>query len=133
MKVEEVPQDRKYIRDTVMRDLAYAVDAEGKYQAVQSVGWTPKNEALELALDSINEECEEIAERVRQGETSPLEYYMAKNMMTLELLSDYTGIAKRKIRKHLAPKEFARLDNETLARYADALRMDAEQLKHLPD
>lgn len=133
MKIEEVPQDKKYLDGTVMRDLAYALDANGKYQTVQSVGWTPKNEALEVTMDSINEECEEIAERVRKGETSPLEYYMAKNIMSVELLSDYTGIAKRKIRKHLDPKEFARLDSETLAKYADALRMDVEQIKQLPE
>lgn len=132
MKIEDVPQDKKYIKDTVMRDLAYAVDSEGKYQTVQSVGWTPKNDALEVTLDSINEECEEIADRVRRGETSPLEYYMAKNIMSIELLSDYTGIAKRKIRKHLDPKEFSRLDDKTLEKYADALRMDSEQLKSLP-
>lgn len=133
MKIEEVPQDSKYIQDTVMRDLAYALNADGKYQTVQSVGWTPKNEALEVTLESINEECEEIAERVRRGETSPLEYYMAKNIMTLELLSDYTGIAKRKIRKHLNPNTFASLGDDTLAKYADALRMSTEQIKHLPN
>lgn len=133
MKIEDVPQDKKYIQDTVMRDLAYAVDSEGKYQTVQSVGWTPKNEALEVTLDSINEECEEIADRVRRGETSPLEYYMAKNIMSVELLSSYTGIAKRKIRKHFDPKEFSQLSDKTLAKYAEALRMDAEQLKTLPN
>lgn len=116
-----------------MRDLAYAIDSDGKYQTVQSVGWTPKNEALEVTLDSINEECEEIAERVRCGATSPLEYYMAKNIMSIELLSDYTGIAKRKIRKHFDPETFAKLDDATLEKYADALRMNAEDIKHLPE
>lgn len=133
MKIEEVPQDQKYIRDTVMRDLAYAVDSDGQYKTVQSVGWAPKNDALEVTLDSINEECDEIAKRVRSGETSPLEYYMAKNIMSIELLSDYTGIAKRKIRKHFDPVTFANLDDKTLEKYADALRMSAEDIKHLPD
>lgn len=51
MKVEEVPQDLKYYKDSVIRDVNYAVDDEGRYQAVMSDGWAPKNEALELALD----------------------------------------------------------------------------------
>lgn len=133
MNIEEVPQDNKYLKGTVLRDLTYAVDKEGHYQAVQSVGWTPKNEALEVTMDNINAECAEIAQRVRTGEASPLEYHMAKNIMSLELLSDYTGIAKRKIRKHLTPKAFAELDEDTLARYAEALRISVEELKQIPD
>lgn len=133
MKIEEVPQDNKYLKNTVLRDLTYAVDRNGIYQAVQSVGWTPKNEALEVTMDSIDEECKEIAQRVREGQTSPLEYHMAKNIMSLELLSEYTGIAKRKIRKHLMPNAFAELDEVTLAKYAEALRISVDTLKHIPD
>lgn len=132
MKVEEVPQDAEYLEGTVIRDLTYALDADGRYRAVQSVGWTPKNEALEVTLGSIDEECREIAERVKAGQTSPLEYYMAKNIMSIELLSRYTGIAKRKIRKHFAPDAFARLDDGTLAKYAEALRISVEELKQIP-
>lgn len=132
MKIEDVPQDNKYLEDTVVRDLTYALDADGRYRAVQSVGWTPKNEALEVTLDSIDEECSEIAERVKAGLTSPLEYYMAKNIMSIELLSRYTGIAKRKIRKHFAPDVFARLDDDTLAKYAEVLRISVDELKQIP-
>ncbi len=51
MKVKDVPQDLKYYRGTPIRDVNYAVDDEGKYQAVLSDGWQPKTEALELALE----------------------------------------------------------------------------------
>lgn len=51
MKVKEVPQDLKYYKDTVVRDVNYAVDDEGHYKAVMSDGWAPKTEALELALE----------------------------------------------------------------------------------
>lgn len=132
MKVEEVPQDSKYLEGTVMRDLAYAIDSDGCYKAVQSVGWSPKNEALEVTMDNINEECEAIAARVRCRQTSPLEYYMAKNIMSIELLSEYTGIPKRKIRKHFDYGAFEKLDNTVLAVYAEALRMNVEELKHIP-
>jgi len=133
MRIEDVPQDNKYLDHTVLRDLTYAVDGDGNYRAVQSVGWTPKNEALEVTMDSINEECDKIAERVRAGLASPLEYNMAKNIMSVELLSRYTGIAKRKIRKHLAPEAFAKLDEDTLTKYAEALRISVETLRHIPD
>lgn len=133
MKVEEVPQDNRYLDGTVMRDLTYAVDKDGNYKAVQSLGWSPKNDALEYTLDYIDEECEEIAQRVREGQTSPLEYHMEKSIMSIELLSEYTGIAKRKIKKHFNPVEFAHLDENTLRKYAEALRLTVEELKQIPE
>ena len=51
MKVEEVPQDLKYFKGSVVRDVDYAVDSDGKYQMVKSDGWAPKNDALDLALE----------------------------------------------------------------------------------
>ncbi|MCQ2217187.1 MAG: hypothetical protein MJZ33_01730 [Paludibacteraceae bacterium] len=133
MKVDEVPQDLKYFENTVMRDVAYAVDENGKYTSVISDGWSVKNDALELTMDGINEECEEIRQRVLAGETSLLEYYAAKNLMEVDLLSDYTGISKRNIRKHFDPKVFAQLDEKTLEKYADALRITVEQLTTIPE
>ena len=133
MKVEEVPQDLKYFAGTVVRDVDYAVDADGQYKMVMSDGWSPKNDALEVTMDDIYEQCDEDLERVRKGETSPLEYHMVRNLMTVELLSDYTGISKRKIRKHLQPEHFGRLDAETVALYADTLRIDADELKRIPE
>lgn len=133
MDIKEVPQDSKYLQDTVMRDITYAVDPEGNYHAVQSLGWSPKNEALEVTLDSINDECEEIKKRVLAGEASTLEYHMKKCLMSIELLSDYTGIPKRKIRKHLRPGDFAALGNDILQKYADTMRISVEQLKNLPE
>ena len=118
---------------TVIRDLDYAVDEDGKYQAVRSDGWSPQNDALEVTMDGIDEECQEILERVRAGETSPLEYHAARNVMPLELLARYTGFSKRKVRKHLDPKNFNKLDDETLAAYADALRITVDELKSIPE
>lgn len=133
MDVNEVPQDSKYLQRTVIRDIAYAVDENGNYQAVPSVGWAPKNEALEVTLDSINDECRAIKQQVLAGQVSPLAYHIKKCLMTIELLSDYTGIKKRKIRKHLDPQEFSRLDDDTLRLYADAMRITVEQLKQIPE
>ena len=132
MKVEEVPHDLKYYDGYVVRDVAYAVDKDGQYQEVVSEGWTPKNDALEITFDAINEECEEILRRVKNGETSLLEYYAAKNLMPINLLSDYSGISKRTIKKHFNPKVFDSLDKEILERYADVLRITVEQLTKTP-
>ena len=133
MKVEEVPQDLKYFKGVVIRDQEYAVDEQGRYQMVESDGWTPKNEALEITLDAIDEECEEILERIRMGETSPLEYHAAKNLMNIDLLSTYSGFSKRTIRKHFNPKVFAKLDKEVLSKYAEVLRITVDELTSIPE
>ena len=133
MKVKDVPQDLKYLDGTVIRDLDYAVDDKGNYQAVLSDGWAPKNDALEITMDDINEQCQEILERVRNGETSPLEYHAAINLMPIELLSKYSGFSKRTIRKHFNPKVFAKVDDETLAVYAEVLRITVDKIKSIPE
>ena len=123
----------KYYKGSVVRDVNYAVDENGQYKAVISDGWTPKNDALDMALDEVSQQCRQIAERVRKGESSPLEFHAAKNLMDVRLLSDYTGIPKRKIRRHFRPENFAALDDGTLAKYAEALRITVAELKSLPE
>lgn len=133
MKAEDVPQDLKYADGYVVRDIAYAVDKDGKYTSVVSDGWDVKTDALDLAWDEINEKCEAIMKRIKEGTSSPLEYYAAKGLMDVGLLSTYTGISRWRIRRHFKPKNFNALDNATLAKYADALRMSVEQLKTMPE
>ena len=51
MKIEEVPQDLKFFKNTVIRDVAYAIDSEGNYESVLSDGWDVKHDAItELIL-----------------------------------------------------------------------------------
>lgn len=133
MKVEEVPQDLKYFKGTVVRDVDYAVDADGNYQMVVSDGWMPKNEALEVTMADIDEQCREILQRVKAGESSPLEYHAARNLMDVSLLSDYTGFSKRTIRKHFLPGNFEKLDEKTLEVYADVLRITVAELTSIPE
>ena len=123
MKVEDVPQDLKFTEGTPVRHPVYAVNSEGKYQMVNSVGWEVKNEAIQLQLDAVQEECDEVLERIKKGESTLLEYYAVKNLMTVELLAHYADIPKRKVRK----------DEKTLSAYAEALRMTVEELKTMPE
>ena len=134
MKVEDVPQDLKFTKGTPVRHPIYAVDSEGKYQMVNSVGWEAKNEAIQLQLDAVQEECDEILEHIKKGKATLLAYYAAKNLMTVELLAYYADIPKRKVRKHMSdPEAFASLDEQTLSAYAEALRMTVEGLKKIPE
>jgi len=133
MKTKEVPQDLKYFKDLVIRDLAYAVDDEGRYTSVVSDGWVVKNDMLGMGIvwDDILAECEPIRQQVLAKELSPIAYHMKKNLLDISLLSGYSGIPKRKIKKHLRYEEFMKLDETTLQQYADALRITVEELKQV--
>lgn len=129
MKIEDVPQDSGYFKDTVVRDVIYGIDEKGEYQPVISEGWEVKNDALDLTWNAISEECEKIRTQVLAREISSLAYHMEKNLMNIGLLSDYTGISKRNIKKHLDPDAFDVLEEDILQQYADALRISVEELK----
>ena len=129
MKKEEVPQDLYYFKDNVIRDLMYAVDENGHYTSVVSDGWSVKNDALGAVWDDIREQCEEIRRRVLAKEVSPLAYHIKKSLQDIGMLSAYSGVPKRIIRKHLKYDEFMKSDESTLQKYADAMRITVEELK----
>ena len=129
MKVKEVPQDLKFFKDTVIRDVAYAVDDNGNYTSIISKGWEIKNDALDITWNNIDEKCEEIRKQVLAGKLSPLAYHLEKNIMEVGLFARYTGQTKRKVKKHLHPEYFRELDNSVLQQYAEVLRISIEELK----
>ena len=129
MKVNEVPQDARFFKNTVIRDVAYAIDEEGNYTPVISEGWEVKNDALGITWDDIGEKCEEIREKVLTGQLSPLAYHLEKNIMDISLFAKYTRQNTRKVKKHLKPEYFKKLDDSVLQKYAEVLRISIEELK----
>jgi hypothetical protein len=129
MKKEEVPQDDRFLGTTNFRDIYYAVDENGNYCQVQSVGWEAKNDALSLAWENILDEAEAVRQEVFAGEKSPLAYHIQAHLFDIGMLSAYSGIPKKTIKKHLHPEEFERLDDTYLKKYADTLNMTVDELK----
>ena len=128
MKKHEVPQDNEGLREVKQLDLYYAVDENGDYVTVPSCGWAPKNAALLQAWDVIHEKVEEARQQVLQGKLSPIAYYMEKNIMDVKLLASYIGLPKWKVRRHLKPSGFTRLDENVLQRYADIFSIPVEAM-----
>jgi len=129
MKVNEVPQDARFLKNTVIRDVSYAIDEEGNYTPVISEGWEVKNDALGITWDDIGEKCEEIREKVLAGQLSPLAYHLERNIMDISLFAKYTRQNTRKVKKHLKPEFFKILDDSVLQKYAEVLRISIEELK----
>jgi len=128
MKKADVPQDKNIILDGV-RKAVYALDEQGNYTMVPSDGWEAEEIVTTMAVDALKLQAKQAKERYLAGESSALEYHMYDKRMDLTLLSQTTGMAKWRIRRHLKPAVFAKLKPAMLARYAEALGMTAEGLK----
>ena len=111
-----------------LREPIYSLDENGNYTTVQSVGWNPKNEVMKEAWDQVNEKVENARNKVLSGELSPLAYYIEKNIMDIGLVANYMGIWRWTVKRHLKPKIFARLKEETLEKYARVFNITKEQL-----
>ena len=128
MKTEEVPQDGGILEKSGVRDVCYAVDENGDYKQVISVGWDPKNDAIGYAWQTIFDECEEIKKEVIAGKKSPLAYHIHKLVMTPDILAAYSGFTKHQIKKWCKAKHFNKLSNQELELLARALKIELTQL-----
>jgi len=133
MNKKDVPQDLYYFKDNVIRDVMYAVDENGHYTPVISDGWSVKNDALSAVWDDIREDCEKIRQRVLAKEVSPLAYHIKKSLQNVCMLSAYSGVPKRIIRKHLKYDKFMNAEEDILQKYADAMRITVEELKRIDE
>ncbi|MBX7183085.1 MAG: hypothetical protein K1X82_13315 [Bacteroidia bacterium] len=130
MKENEVPQDDGGLFEGKFKTLKYALDEEGNYVEVQSVGWEPETVVLNQAWDEVNEQVELARKNVIAGIWSPLSYHAYKAMMDETLLSDYMGISKARVKEHLfSPKAFQELGKATLQQYSEVLNIPLEQLQ----
>lgn len=129
MKKEEIPQDKSAL-EKYTRDMLYVKNADGKYTTALSTGWEVKKVALDNAWEDINERVKETALAVKNGEKSPVAYFMELKLMDLTLLSAYTGFWKFNIKRHMKPSVFAKLSDEKLSRYAKAFDITLQELKN---
>lgn len=131
MKKQDVPQHAGLTAGC--REVSYAVDDDGRYALALSHGWEPKTVALSQAWEAIIEQLQQVLDDVRAGRKSPLAYHMSKNQMDAALLAQYAGVARWRVRRHLVPTHFARLDTAILTRYAELFGISIEQLRRVPD
>ena len=129
MQLENVPQDKGFLKTT--RELCYAVDESGNYVQALSSGWEPKTVALAQVWDDLNERLEQIKEDIKAQKASPIQYFMEKKLMDMSVLAGYTGISKWRIKWHLKPSRFKKLEQKTLAKYANAFEIKIEELTEM--
>ncbi|MDH7446746.1 hypothetical protein [Aquimarina sp. 2201CG14-23] len=130
MKKDEVPQDESCFSHTNMKEVVYAVDKDGKYGKALSSGWEAKTIALNESLELIEEQLQETVKKIKQGELSPIAYYMELQRMDVVVLSGYVGFWQWKVKRHLKAKIFKKLSQKTLNKYAQAFEVSIEELKN---
>lgn len=132
MKKEEVPHDKKIIHgeDNSLVKVLYVTNQQGEYETTQYEGWEAENLAMSQAWDDIDEKVTQTLQRVKNGELSPIAYFMEKNLMDLPTLSNYVGSWKFFVKKHLTPAGFKKLSPKKLQRYASVFNISVEELKH---
>lgn len=131
MRKRQVPQD-EHSTYGGHRKLLYAVDDDGQYTGVQSRGWEVETEATRAAIEELDRLRDEAWQRARAGETSPLEVHMYDCRMDVPLLAGATGLTRWRVRRHFHPGRYSRLSMRILQRYAQALGMEIETLRHVP-
>ena len=91
--------------------------------------WEEQMDACKMVMTNHLKELEPVRNKVLAGQLSPLVYHIESCLFSISLLSSYTGISKRHIKKHLKPEKFNLLDEDTLNKYASALGISVEELK----
>lgn len=131
MKKEDVPQQGGL--NAGCREVNYAVDNDGRYTLAQSDGWEAKNVALRQAWEAIIDQLHDVIAEIRAGKKSTLAYHMVKNQMDPALLSQYSGVARRRVKRHLKPAVFDKLAAAELVPYAELFGVSADKLRTVPD
>ena len=128
MKKSELPQDPSAL-ENFTKELCYVKNEDGTYSTELSKGWDVKKAALDNAWDDINDQLKLAAHAVKNGTKSPIYYYMLKCLMDVKILSAYTGFMKFTIKRHFKPKVFAKLNEQTLNKYATVFEISLNELK----
>ncbi len=131
MKKEEVPQNNENLLNGI-REIQYAVDENGNYTQVMSTGWKPKNDALKMAVNMVDELIEEARQKVVNGEKSPIYFYMLLKQMDLNILKQTVGFSKFKLKRHFKPFIFNKLKEDVLQKYASAFEISLYDLFNIP-
>jgi hypothetical protein len=111
------------------RELSYSYQEGGEF--AKTVGFHGEQDrvVLQQAWDLFHERIEDARQRVLAGKVSPIAYFMEKNLLDPLNLGMMAGISMWRVKWHLRPGVFKRLNDRTLQKYATAFNITIDQLK----
>jgi len=126
MRPDEVPSQSSLLFEGSTK-AAYVLGPDGRYVIVPNGGTEDEIVAAEESVAWFERMAGDARRRALAGATSPLEYHMYRCRMDVATLAQATGFWRLTVRRHLRPKNFARLTSEKLARYAGAMGIAAPE------
>ncbi|MEI8202469.1 MAG: hypothetical protein WCH34_05625 [Bacteroidota bacterium] len=109
----------------------YQMDEKGNFSHAMLKNWGSKEIVNNQSWEIVKERIAEAKEKVRNGEISPIAYYMEKCLTDIPMLAKYTGFAKWKIKRHLNPVHFKKLNDAKLHKYADFFQISLDELRNI--
>jgi hypothetical protein len=113
--------------------LHYSVDQDGHWDRKLLANWGAKEIVNTQTWIIVQERINEARQKVLNGEMSPIGYFMVKCIMDAKLCAQFTGFSSFRVKKHLKPKNFKKLDRTVLQRYADVFEISVDTLVNLED
>ncbi|MDR2018088.1 MAG: hypothetical protein LBQ00_04335 [Syntrophobacterales bacterium] len=130
MEKKDVSQDKGIYGQ--WHGISYAVNENGDYELTSTAGWEPANVANRQVWNLVQHEIEDVLNRVKNNELSPIAYHTVRCLMDVKILSRYIGFSRFTVRRHFKPHIFKRLDPAILERYARIFGITVEQLQEAP-
>ena len=129
MKIQDVPQDHDPSYEGKTK-LCYATDDRGDIVAVSTKGWEVESVVKGYAWEVINDELEEIREKLKRGEVSALYYFMKLRLMDRKLLAQNMRVSVLRVWWHSRTKVFNKLPYKWLVRYSECLDIPVDRLRN---
>ncbi len=123
-------EERAYKED--LTELLFDYNGDGTYTKRVGYNYLPDGDMLYYDVWKMFDERFESAKKmVQNGEKSPVWYHMEKNLLDLSNFSKIVGIASWRIKRHIKPKVFSKLNPSIYKKYADALDISVEEFIHI--
>jgi hypothetical protein len=109
----------------------YKMDENGNYSHELLANWGNKEIVNNASWEIVKERIKDAKDKAIRGEVSPIAYYMQKCLTDIKTLSQYVGIPKWRIKRHLKPENFRKLNEKVLQKYADFFAISVAELKDI--
>jgi len=123
----EIPHEPNATLDGIQK-VMYAKNEQGEFERY-NYGSSVEEFATQVAVEEYELLKQECLERIKQGLSSPIEYFMYENRMDLPTLSSAVGMFQWRVKRHLKMSVFQTMSDALLLRYADVFSLDLFYLK----
>jgi hypothetical protein len=113
--------------------LHYTIDKDGNWDRKMLANWGHKEIVNTQTWIVVQERLNAAKEDVVSGKSSPIAYYMTKCVMDPKLCGEFVGLPRRKVKNHMKPAVFDKLDQDILKKYADVFEISVDELVNLKE